>query len=469
MNLNLDFGLYSVNLNNVIKFLKQDIQDDFFSDPVHFKDRFDQKLINDYFQKNIENNNGVYQPMERILLNVPKAQGTLRYSLETNFFDRLAYHAYGITIIQYFDKFLSRRVFSHRFNLKNFNSNRSRYLFYNPTNQWKKFEEFVKISGKESAILITDLANYFEHININILKKTLLEFLRKSDATGNKKAIIRFCIESICTCLSKWSFNSEHGLPQNRDISSFLANIYLSPIDSIMINSGYDYYRYVDDIRIICRDRFHARKAIKMLSEELRKIDLSLNGYKTKILEYGSSEHEEFIDDKTIELDRINALLKTKKRNIVAIAYQDVKNKLEECLENDEYDSRKFRFFINRMATIARCKDIKRPENYYAKIRRNILKAIVTHPSSMDRYYEFLSSIELTDEDMDKLFEYLSNEELSIYSWQNYSLWKLFVLNNYKREKLLVLATRQINVQKEASAAGAILYLGKFGDLSEKH
>jgi hypothetical protein len=235
-----------------------------------------------------------------------------------------------------------------------------------------------------------------------------------------------------------------------------------------MIDEGYDYYRYVDDIRIICRDKFHARKAIKMLSEELRKIDLSLNGYKTKILEYGSSGHKEFIDGEAIELDRINALINTKKRNIVAIAYQDVKNKLEKCLEDNEYDSRKFRFLIGRMAKIALCKDIKRPKNFYDKIKSNMLKAIVTHPASMDQYYDLLSSIELTKEDMEKLFEYLANEELSIYSWQNYSLWKLFILNNYKTDKLLLLAARQINIQKEASAAGAILYLGKFGDLSAR-
>jgi len=444
------------------------MEDDWFPDPLYFKDRFDHRRITDYFEKNIKKNNGIYQSDERIMLNVPKPQGTLRYSLETNFFDRLAYHAYGVTLIQHFDKLLTRRLFSHRYNYKEHNKDDSKYLFYNPIRQWKKFEKFVKIAGKESTILLTDLENYFEHININILKKTLLGFLKRCDAAGKEKAKIRFCIESICTCLLKWSFNSEHGLPQNRDISSFLANIYLSPIDDIMINQGYDYYRYMDDIKIICKDHFQARKAIKILSVELRKIDLSLNGYKTKILVYGSKDHEDFIHDEEIELERIDALINTKKRNIVAIAYQEVKEKLEKCLKNNEYDSRIFRFLINRVSVIAKCKDIKKPKNYYRNIKSNILKAVVTNPAFMDKYYDFLSSIELTKTDLKKLSDYLSSDEYSIYSWQNYAIWKLFILNNYKTRKLLLLATDQLKSDKDAMIAGAVLYLGKFGNHSLK-
>jgi hypothetical protein len=468
MNLNLDFGLYNIDLSKVIGFLKQDIKDDFFPDPLHYKDRFDQILITNYFEKNIDNNNGMYLPERRLLINVPKPQGTLRYSLETSFFDRLAYHAYGITIIQYFDKLLSRRVFNHRFNYKDYNSSRPRYLFYNPIRQWKKFEYFVKISGKQSTILLTDLANYFEHININILKKILLDFLRKSEVNGKEKARIRFCIESICSCLLKWSFNAEHGLPQNRDISSFLANIYLSPIDDIMINEGFDYYRYMDDIRIICKDYFQARKAIQILSVELRKIDLSLNGNKTKVLVYDTDEHKNFIHDEELELERIDALINTKKRNIVAIAYQEVMNKLEKCLNNSEYDSRSFRFLIDRISTIAKCKDIKKPKYYYRKIKKNILNAIVTHPAFMDKYYNFLSSIELTKTDLNKLFEYISNNDYSIYSWQNYAIWKLFILNNYKTRKLISLAIVHLKTYEETMIPGAVLYLGKFGNYSDK-
>ena len=468
MNLDLDFGLYNIDLGKIIRFIKRDMEDDWFPDPLHFKDRFDHKRIIDYFDKNIKKNNGMYQPEKRILLNVPKPQGTLRYSLETNFFDRLVYHAYGVTLIQHFDKLLTRRLFSHRYNYKGHNKYNSKYLFYHPISQWKKFEEFVKISGKKSTILQTDLENYFEHININILKDTLLGFLNKCDATGKEKAKIRFCIESICTCLLKWSFNPVHGLPQNRDISSFLANIYLCPIDDIMINQGYDYYRYMDDIRIVCKDQFQARKAIKTLAVELRKIDLSLNGYKTKILVYGSKDHDDFIYEKEVELERIDALINTKKRNIVAIAYQEVKEKLEECLKNNEYDSRKFRFLINRVSTIAKCKDIKKPKNYYRNIKNNIFKAVVTHPAFMDKYYDFLSGIELTKTDLKKLSEYLSSDEYSIYSWQNYAIWKLLILNNYKTKKLLLLATGQLKSDKEAMIAGAVLYLGKFGNYSIK-
>lgn len=48
-----------------------------------------------------------------------------------------------------------------------------------------------------------------------------------------------------------------HGLPQNRDASSFLSNVLLSRVDKAMAGKGYDYYRYVDDIRVIADDEVH--------------------------------------------------------------------------------------------------------------------------------------------------------------------------------------------------------------------
>jgi len=119
MKLDLDFGLYSIDLKKTIRYLKQDLTDDWFQDPLLYKDRMKEDCIIKYFEKNITRSNGVYKPKDRVLLNIPKPSGTLRYSLETNFFDRFAYHAYGITLIENFDPMLSKRVFNHRLIRKN--------------------------------------------------------------------------------------------------------------------------------------------------------------------------------------------------------------------------------------------------------------------------------------------------------------------------------------------------------------
>ncbi|GHT88680.1 hypothetical protein FACS1894137_17130 [Spirochaetia bacterium] len=468
MNLDLDFGLYSINLNRIINYLKQDMSDDWFQDPLFFSDRLKQDCIIDYFEKNINQNSGAYLPNDRILLNIPKPEGTLRYSLETNFFDRFAFHAYGVTIIQHFDKMISKRVFSHRLNNRDFDKSNAKYLFYNPIIQWKKFEEYIKIDSLNSCILISDLQNYYENINIDILRGTLYLLLKKCDASGKEKAKIRFCIDSICSCLLKWTFNEEHGLPQNRDISSFLANVYMYPIDEEMINQGFDYYRYMDDIRIICKDQYEARKALKILSCELREIGLTINGKKTSILINGTDEHKEFIEDNGVELESLDALLNTKKKQIVAIAFQQIKEEFEKCLEQKDYTSKKFRFLLNRISKIALCKDIKKPNTYFNFIKGNIIGAIVTTPSSMYDFFHILSCIDLTNGDMNKIYKYLSDEEKAIYSWQNYLLWKLLVMKNYRNRNLLIFARKQVKSLKTANVAGALLYIGKYGNIHDK-
>jgi len=60
--LKLDFGLFEVDLNRILRFVKQDLKDDWFLDPLQFQDRLNNETIIEYFQKNIEENNGVYKP-----------------------------------------------------------------------------------------------------------------------------------------------------------------------------------------------------------------------------------------------------------------------------------------------------------------------------------------------------------------------------------------------------------------------
>ncbi|MEH1905923.1 MAG: RNA-directed DNA polymerase [Nostoc sp.] len=45
------------------------------------------------------------------------------------------------------------------------------------------------------------------------------------------------------------------GIPQGSNASDFLANLFLYELDKIMIGQGYNYVRYVDDIRILGHDK----------------------------------------------------------------------------------------------------------------------------------------------------------------------------------------------------------------------
>jgi len=467
--LEIDFGLYQINIERVFRFFKQDLKDDWFQDPLLYEDRLKKDTVKEYFRQNIENNCGIFRPTKRQIINIPKKGGTLRYSIETSFFDRIAYHAFGLILIEHFDKLINRRVLSHRLDDFTYRKKKHRYLFLNSIEQWKKFEEYVRVDANEKTILQTDLQNYFENIRIEDLKKTLLKCLKATKAPGTEKAKIRFCIDSICLCLKYWTYNGKNGLPQNRDISSFLANIYMLPIDEHMIGADYDYYRYMDDIRIICNDKYQARNALKELIIQLRKIGLNANGSKTNIIEPDTDDHIAFLKRDSFELERIDAMINSRKKPVVAKAFTEVRNKLEKLQIQNDYRSRTFRFCINRICKIALCKDIVKPSNFFSKITEGITGNIQEVPDATDQFCTYLTAVEADSKLMDDLCGYLTADQKSVYGWQNYLIWKLFAYKQYCKDELFAFARRIIiESSNKANIAGATLYLGKCGSREDR-
>ncbi|WP_144434523.1 RNA-directed DNA polymerase, partial [Pseudomonas syringae] len=115
-------------------------------------------------------------------------------------------------------------------------------------------------------------------------------------------------MQTLCELLARWSYNDLHGLPQNRDASSFVANIVLNSVDQAMVNLGHDYYRYVDDIRIICASPRAAKKVLTELISQLRTVGMNINSGKTIILTSSNSEaeiaeHFPTSDDRTLTID----------------------------------------------------------------------------------------------------------------------------------------------------------------------
>lgn len=103
------------------------------------------------------------------------------------------------------------------------------------------FNSYVKI----------DIKDFYGSINQEIL----LRKLKGIDIRAEK--LIKRCIENeiICYPFGKMSY-VETGIPQGLPISNILAEIYLSEIDrNHKENKNYRYYRYVDDIFILCNKK----------------------------------------------------------------------------------------------------------------------------------------------------------------------------------------------------------------------
>ena len=110
--------------------------------------------------------------------------------------------------------------------------------------------------------------------------------------------------------LRKWSLDriENFGLPQGPPASSFLGDIFLDHVDRKM--EKYEgYFRYMDDIKIFCKNEIEAKIALKDLIIFLRELKLNINAKKTDILHGEEIEHKLFdphhelmtIIDKTLD------------------------------------------------------------------------------------------------------------------------------------------------------------------------
>lgn len=238
------------------------MNDDWFPDARKFDDILINGNLQQLINSNVTSNGGTYLASERAMLNIPKSNFTLRYTLETSILDRAIYLGLASNLIKYYDPLLPWNVFSHRLNQ---DKKPHKYLFKRGVKAWQDFVGVIQSEITNTNVLLsTDLTNYFENIDLAVLKKSFLDLIPETEIKDSPETVIN-TIESLFGYLEKWGYSKSRGLPQNRDASSFLANIYMLPIDKYMINSGYKYYRYMDDIKIVCEDSFSAKKALKVL------------------------------------------------------------------------------------------------------------------------------------------------------------------------------------------------------------
>lgn len=155
---------------------------------------------------------------------------------------------------------------------------KSPYYFVN------RFDTLVR-DFPDAIILKTDISRFYDTIPrseaINLCKglgmrKELLELLL--DWSKNLK--IRsgnYYLEAECIDFS--------GLPQGLSISSLLAELYVRQIDQELIEHQ-GYFRYIDDIIIICNDFEDARSKLERLKISTEMLGLKLSSNKTEILKF---------------------------------------------------------------------------------------------------------------------------------------------------------------------------------------
>lgn len=461
--MSINLGPIKLDSRQVIRQLQRDLRDDWFPDSLRYEDIFSNDHIESVLTENFSRNNGIYQPSERQLLNIPKSNLTLRYALETSIVDRAIYHGLTASLVPYFDPLIPWNVFSHRYAEKK----DGRYLFKQPIKAWQDFTGTARESLATAPVLLsTDLSNYFENISTTQLKESLLNRLGALTCDANDKATIRSSIDLLFSYLSFWSHHKDKGLPQNRDASSFLANMYMLPIDEYMCRAGYRYFRYMDDIKIICADEYEARAALKHLSLELRKLGLSINSGKTKITHADDAAAiADCLDAGSHELQEIAASWDTRRLLTISRTLPSLRERVLRILKDGLVDTREFRYYVRRLRALATCPEFEVPPDYFLPISDRIVEEIPRYPAATDQLVTYLKSVDLNGNHLSSISTYLCDGKRSIYNWQNYRLWQLVTHKHYRDERLIQLSKELVKSDQDTpSRSGATLYLGALGD-----
>lgn len=459
---------FPIDVDVVLQHLHRDMRDDWFEDALQHRDLFSSKTsLREVLHEVLLEGNGRYGASKRNVCDIPKKGLGVRYALETDFYDRFIYQAICSYLIPFYDPLLSHRVLGHRYDKR---QRTGKDLFKGRIELWQTFEGVTRTAlHNNQALFATDLINYFENITTESIREAFEAMLPKVTASGPQKVLIRNSINTLCELMTYWGYSERHGLPQNRDASSFIANVVLNTVDQEMVRLGFDYYRYVDDIRIICDSPRAARHAATLLIGQLRTVGMNINSSKTKILTADSptSDVNEFFpgsDDRSITIDN---MWRSRSRRVIIRSTKYIFQLLQECIDSKQTQSRQFRFAVNRLIRLVDAGIFDVRGEMAEKLKSLLIDSLEDHAVSTDQYCRLLSILELVPAELGRIEQFLCDHERAIHSWQNYHLWLTLARVRFKTQKLVALATQRIqdNVLKPEVAA-IFIYLRCVGEVS---
>lgn len=127
-------------------------------------------------------------------------------------------------------------------------------------------------------VVDVDIKSFFDTIDHDLLMKQVGERI----ADGKLLNLIRlFLKQGVQDELRSWE--TDEGTPQGGVISPLLANIYLNPLDWLLLESGYQSIRYADDMVILCRTAAEADRALGLVRQWMEGARLTLHPEKTRI------------------------------------------------------------------------------------------------------------------------------------------------------------------------------------------
>ena len=235
---------------------------------------------------------------------VPKSRYTFRTVSHMSLLDTLKYTALVFSIGSCIEKqrLPKKVVFSNRFDAKRMKLDRSNY------DGFRKESKRLSDSGKYRVKVITDIANYYDRLNLHKLENLLKE-----------KGCDQTTVTKLNAVLTQWSQQQSFGIPVGSDASRLLAEAMLINADQELAAHRIKFVRYVDDYRIFCSSQERAYEAMQLLDQALRREGLFINSGKTRLIDL-TLETEEHDEEKP-EFDPIDVEEKIERTQLIRTRY----------------------------------------------------------------------------------------------------------------------------------------------------
>ena len=188
-----------------------------------------------------------------------------------------------------------QRIYSYRFE-----PNAKKGQLFSPRYNLRSFrEKSTRISKQKDVnyIVRSDIANFYDRINIHRLESTLLTLPKL-----NKNLV-----HLVNQILLHWAKRNSYSIPIGSNASRILAEVALFNVDKAMVEAGIKFLRFVDDYRIFAKSAAEAHSALAVLIEFLDREGLFINTRKSSIERLEKvTNNETATPERKVETEKIN-------------------------------------------------------------------------------------------------------------------------------------------------------------------
>ncbi|MCS3853766.1 hypothetical protein GGP78_000416 [Salinibacter ruber] len=329
---------------------------------------------------------------------------------------------------------------------------------------WKKYQKELWQYGDDfEYVVMTDIAKYYDTIPLKKLKSRVTNIGEFSEEV----------IDMLFYILKEYVWQPEYtsyhgvGLPQlNFDAPRLLAHCFLYDIDDyIKEKKGENFSRWMDDINLGVRSISEAKNITKNIDIRLGGKGLSLNSYKTKILDFEDASRELRVDENRY----INIAVNKKENNLPGKEEKWIEF-LKDKFESFYNGSREGRWtqILKRFFTTFAKYDSQFLEKYVPKIVRNV-------PDSRSHVAKYYRKIGYSTKRYSQIVDFLKCDycidDVSIFEFLKLiSEWDIPINSPYRSEAVEVPNDifDKLKVRSVALVAGGIRVVGKYGTHQER-